>query len=71
MTVQAVPADAAASYEAFLRIDGADLARQHHLPQPIIDFIEQHHGTTLVEFFYRREAQRLKMTNVDARMSKE
>jgi cyclic-di-AMP phosphodiesterase PgpH len=40
--------------------DGADLARQHHLPQTIIDFVEQHHGTTLVEFFYRREAQRLK-----------
>jgi putative nucleotidyltransferase with HDIG domain len=40
--------------------DGADLARQHHLPQSILDFIEQHHGTTLVEYFYRREAQRLK-----------
>jgi putative nucleotidyltransferase with HDIG domain len=40
--------------------DGADLARQHYLPQSIIDFIEQHHGTTLVEYFYRREAQRLK-----------
>ncbi|HMC09813.1 MAG TPA: HDIG domain-containing protein, partial [Pirellulaceae bacterium] len=40
--------------------DGADLARQHHLPQSIIDFIEQHHGTTLVEYFYRREAQRMK-----------
>lgn len=40
--------------------DGADLARQHSLPQSIIDFIEQHHGTTLVEYFYRREAQRLK-----------
>jgi putative nucleotidyltransferase with HDIG domain len=39
--------------------DGADLARQHHLPQSIINFIEQHHGTTLVEFFYRREAKRL------------
>ncbi len=39
--------------------DGADLARQHHLPRTIIDFIEQHHGTTLVEFFYRREAKRL------------
>lgn len=39
--------------------DGADLARQHHLPRPIIDFIEQHHGTTLVEYFYRREAKRL------------
>ncbi len=34
--------------------DGADLARQHHLPQPLIDFIQQHHGTTLVEYFYRR-----------------
>ena len=32
--------------------DGADLARQHHLPQILIDFIEQHHGTTLVEYFY-------------------
>ena len=37
--------------------DGADLARQHHLPQPIIDFIEQHHGTTLVEYFYRRASE--------------
>ena len=34
--------------------DGADLARQHHLPERIIDFIQQHHGTTLVEYFYRR-----------------
>ncbi len=38
--------------------DGADLARQNHLPQPIIDFIEQHHGTTLVEYFYRKEAKK-------------
>ncbi len=38
--------------------DGADLARQHKLPQPIIDFIEQHHGTTLVEYFYRRANER-------------
>ena len=37
--------------------DGADLARQHHLPQPIIDFIEQHHGTTLVEYFFLRAKQ--------------
>jgi putative nucleotidyltransferase with HDIG domain len=40
--------------------DGADLARQHKLPQSIIDFIEQHHGTTLVEYFYKRaEAESL------------
>ncbi len=38
--------------------DGSDLARQHRLPQPIIDFIEQHHGTTLVEYFYRRASER-------------
>jgi putative nucleotidyltransferase with HDIG domain len=37
--------------------DGADLARQHKLPQAIIDFIEQHHGTTLVEYFYRRASE--------------
>ena len=34
--------------------DGVDLGRQRHLPKPIIDLIEQHHGTTLVEFFYGR-----------------
>jgi len=33
--------------------DGVDLARQHNVPQAIIDFIEQHHGTTLVEYFFR------------------
>ncbi len=37
--------------------DGVALAGQYHLPRPIIDFIEQHHGTTLVEYFYR-EAMR-------------
>lgn len=37
--------------------DGADLARQHHLPLPMIDFILQHHGTTLVEYFYNRASQ--------------
>ena len=37
--------------------DGADLARQHGLPQPIIDLIVQHHGTTRVEYFYDRAAE--------------
>jgi hypothetical protein len=37
--------------------DGSDLARQHHLPQPIIDMIAQHHGTTLVEYFFDRAQQ--------------
>ena len=34
--------------------DGVDMARQHHLPKPLIDLIEQHHGTTLASFFYGR-----------------
>jgi putative nucleotidyltransferase with HDIG domain len=38
--------------------DGVALAKKYRLPSPIIDFIEQHHGTTLVEYFYR-EALRL------------
>ncbi|MCC7422256.1 MAG: HDIG domain-containing protein [Planctomycetaceae bacterium] len=38
--------------------DGVDLARRHNLPQPLVDFIEQHHGTTLVEYFFR-EAKNL------------
>ncbi|MEM9941987.1 MAG: HDIG domain-containing metalloprotein [Planctomycetota bacterium] len=37
--------------------DGADIAKKHRLPQRIIDLIEEHHGTTLVEYFYRRATQ--------------
>ena len=41
--------------------EGLELARKHHLPDPIVDLIAQHHGTTLVEYFYheaRRESER-------------
>jgi len=38
--------------------EGAELARQYNLPQPIIDLLLEHHGTTLVEFFYRRAAEK-------------
>ena len=44
--------------------DGVDLGRQHHLPDAIIDLIEQHHGTTLVEYFYH-EANRRSEANPD------
>ncbi|MBO4427616.1 MAG: HDIG domain-containing protein [Bacteroidales bacterium] len=32
--------------------EGAELARKHHLPQVIIDFILSHHGTSRMEYFY-------------------
>lgn len=34
--------------------EGVELARRHHLPRPILDAIEQHHGTRLITFFYKR-----------------
>lgn len=39
--------------------DGLELAEEHNLPEPLREFIEQHHGTTLVEYFYH-EATRKK-----------
>ena len=32
--------------------EGVQLARQHKLPKPIIDVIRQHHGTSLIQYFY-------------------
>ena len=32
--------------------DGQDLAREFGLPRPIIDIIVQHHGTTVLTYFY-------------------
>src|SRR5262249_19187864 len=42
--------------------DGMALAKRYRLPRPVIDFIQQHHGTTLVEYFYR-EAVRIQETS--------
>ena len=32
--------------------DGIEMAREYRLPEVIIQFIETHHGTTLIEYFY-------------------
>ncbi len=34
--------------------DGAELARTDKLGQPILDAITQHHGTSLIKFFYQK-----------------
>jgi cyclic-di-AMP phosphodiesterase PgpH len=34
--------------------EGAELAKQHKLGQPIVDIISQHHGTRLISFFYQK-----------------
>ncbi|QDG54645.1 HDIG domain-containing protein [Persicimonas caeni] len=37
--------------------DGLEMARQHRLPREIQDFIAQHHGTSLIAFFYHKAKQ--------------
>jgi putative nucleotidyltransferase with HDIG domain len=37
--------------------DGVELARKYHLPEVLIDFIREHHGTTRVEYFYHQACQ--------------
>ena len=34
--------------------EGVDLARKHRLPRAIINVIRQHHGTSLIRYFYHR-----------------
>lgn len=34
--------------------DGLELAKEYLLPKPLHHFIESHHGTTLVEYFFQR-----------------
>lgn len=37
--------------------EGVELARKHKLPKVIIDMIQQHHGTTMVSYFYQKEVE--------------
>ena len=39
--------------------EGVDLARQYRLKPQIIDFINQHHGNSLVYYFYRKALEEL------------
>ncbi|WP_171299917.1 HD family phosphohydrolase [Enterococcus cecorum] len=39
-------------------IDGAKILKQYHMPQMVIDICNQHHGTTLMKFFYVKAKER-------------
>ena len=39
--------------------DGAKVLKEYRLPQEIIDICEQHHGTTLLKFFYHKAQEEL------------
>ncbi|NBU62839.1 MAG: HD domain-containing protein [Chlamydiae bacterium] len=44
--------------------EGVELAKKHKLPKIIIDMIQQHHGTTMVSYFYQKEVE-LREGNAD------
>ena len=47
--------------------DGIELAEEHGLPRTVQDFIPQHHGTSLMEFFYdKAKKQREKDVSEDS-----
>jgi putative nucleotidyltransferase with HDIG domain len=44
--------------------EGIEIARTHRLPKVIRDVIRQHHGTTLVKYFYFQAKQKSKQANL-------
>ena len=46
--------------------DGIELAKKHKLPQTIIDMIPQHHGTSLIEYFYEKAKKEVAEIGEDA-----
>lgn len=48
-----VPSMSALIIKAHVK-DGIELARQHKLPEQLVDFIPQHHGNSLIKFFYEK-----------------
>ncbi len=37
--------------------DGVDMAREHRLPEEIVDFMREHHGDMLISYFYYKATQ--------------
>ena len=40
--------------------DGVELAKKYKLKKAIVDFISQHHGTSLIYYFYQRALEKVK-----------
>lgn len=49
--------------------DGVELAREYNLPNSILPFIQQHHGTTLVEYFYHQAREQNERTGSEPQIS--
>jgi membrane-associated HD superfamily phosphohydrolase len=45
--------------------EGIELAREHKIPDEIINFIPMHHGTTVISFFYDKAKKTYGIDNVN------
>lgn len=52
-----LPPDKSASIIIAHVTDGVSILKKYHMPKEIIDIAEQHHGTTLLKFFYHKALQ--------------
>jgi putative nucleotidyltransferase with HDIG domain len=49
--------------------DGVEIAQKHKVPEVVIDFIRQHHGTTLLSYFYHKALENEKNENTNIKES--
>ncbi len=38
--------------------EGVELAEEHHLPQEVVDIVREHHGTSVVAYFYDKASRK-------------
>lgn len=46
-------------------LEGASMARRYRLPEPLVDGILEHHGTTTIAYFYAKALERYGQDNVN------
>ncbi len=51
--------------------EGVELARAYHLPEKVINFIPEHHGTTLIKYFYVQALKKAEQEGSDEVISEE
>jgi putative nucleotidyltransferase with HDIG domain len=51
--------------------DGVEMLKEHKIPKPICDIAQQHHGTTLLKYFYHKALQKLDETGSQNEVAEE
>ena len=45
--------------------EGMELARQYKLPETVVDIIQQHHGNSIISYFYQKAREKTEDLNAD------